>query len=233
MEGLFNPKMVNPFEYVDVHDHICMVYQTRDEQLSSLVPFIKAGLEHGEKCIYLGTENTVPSLVDNMRDYGIDADSAIAAGALEIAKAQDIYFKKSSLPTKRVIMYLKEATNLAKEEGFPGVRAACEMNWALGNYPRVERMMEFEGNLTQFTYENDLAMMCQYKVNNFGPQLTIDAINIHPMVIVNGLICKNYYYISPEDFLKLDRAYLEVKKTLDNILNDNVLALARNGKRYE
>jgi len=30
------------------HDHLCLIYETREEQFATVVPFIKAGLERRE-----------------------------------------------------------------------------------------------------------------------------------------------------------------------------------------
>ncbi len=34
---------------IQVHDHLCLIYETRDEQFDAVIPFMQFGLERGEK----------------------------------------------------------------------------------------------------------------------------------------------------------------------------------------
>lgn len=222
-----NSGLANPFERVDIHDHICMVYQTQDEQLNVLVPFIKAGLEHGEKCLVLGTEPMTTELCATMNTEGIDTDKMMKSGDLITGGAPDVSSRKNSLPIKKMLVYLREMVETAKASGFPCIRVACDMSWMLGTSCSIERMVEYETGIARFVADYEAGIVCQYRINHFGPQLALDAINIHPHVIANGLICRNYYAIAPEDFIRLNRPYLEVKRSLDSILRDNMIAVAR------
>ncbi|MFQ6069799.1 MAG: MEDS domain-containing protein [Candidatus Aminicenantales bacterium] len=35
------------------HDHICLIYETVEELVSVVIPFISKGLKKNEKCIYI------------------------------------------------------------------------------------------------------------------------------------------------------------------------------------
>lgn len=36
---------------IGLHEHVCIIYETQNEQLAAAIPFIKIGLERGEKCL--------------------------------------------------------------------------------------------------------------------------------------------------------------------------------------
>jgi two-component system, chemotaxis family, sensor kinase Cph1 len=43
---------------LSLHEHPCLIYDTREEQFATALPYLRAGLERGEKCLYLADENT-------------------------------------------------------------------------------------------------------------------------------------------------------------------------------
>ena len=69
---------------VGLHDHLCLIYETQEEQLSSAIPFIKIGLGRGEKCVHIADANTAATLMSAMREYGINVDAAVSQGGLTI-----------------------------------------------------------------------------------------------------------------------------------------------------
>jgi hypothetical protein len=42
-------------EQVGPHDHLCLIHETREEQFAAAIPFVRMGLERGEKCLYIAT----------------------------------------------------------------------------------------------------------------------------------------------------------------------------------
>lgn len=43
---------------LEPHDHLCLIYESREKWLETVVPFILSGLKRGEKCIYIVDANT-------------------------------------------------------------------------------------------------------------------------------------------------------------------------------
>jgi len=63
---------IEALEQLNVHDHICSIYETKEEQFSVIVPFIRIGLERGEKCIYVVNDNTAHEVQAAMQTSAID-----------------------------------------------------------------------------------------------------------------------------------------------------------------
>lgn len=57
-----SPELRGPVEPLDDHDHandhFALIYETQEEQFSAAIPFMRQGLERGEKCLYVADENT-------------------------------------------------------------------------------------------------------------------------------------------------------------------------------
>lgn len=212
-----NGNLIDTIKKLKIHDHICIVYETKEEQFSSIVPFIKIGLKRGEKCIYVVDDNTSQVVLEAMQKDGIDTESAIKSGSLNILTKQDSYLKQGYFDPEWMIQFLKKATDSAKKEGFKALRATGEMTWFLEGNPGIEKLKEYEAKLNYFFSENDALAICQYNRNRFSSEIILNIIHTHPIVIYGDLVCRNAYYIPPEEFLKPNQTDLEVKRLFYNI----------------
>jgi chemotaxis family two-component system sensor kinase Cph1 len=71
--------------HIQAGDHICLVYETPEEQLAAAVPFIKEELARGERCVYITEECTAAEIASAFTAAGLDVPGAVAAGALVLA----------------------------------------------------------------------------------------------------------------------------------------------------
>ena len=210
--------LVKAIEKLDIHDHLCLIYETREEQFASIIPFMRIGLERGEKCIYIVDDNTADAVLTAMHSEGINVQSAIKSGALVIATKQDAYLKNGYFDPDWMIYFLKETTDATKAAGFKALRVTGEMTWALGNDHGVDRLIEYESKLNYFFPHSDVLAICQYNRNRFKPDIILEVIHTHPIVIYGDMVCENLYYIPPDEFLKPNQTSLQVERQLHNII---------------
>ncbi len=213
----FQTRLIEALEQLQVHDHLCLIYDTQVEQFAAAVPFIRLGLERGERCIYIADENSSAEINQAMRADGIDVDTAYATGALVLASKQDTYLKQGCFDPQTMIEFLTQAVQSAKAAGFTALRVTGEMTWALGNAADVERLIEYEARLNNFLPANEALAICQYNRRRFAPEIILDVIRTHPLVIFGNMVCHNFYYTPPEHFLQPNRTSLEVERLLANL----------------
>jgi PAS domain S-box-containing protein len=77
--------------------------------------------------------------------------------------------------------------------------------------------MEYESRLAHTVAENNCSALCQYNRRLFPPELILDVIRTHPVVVNGGTVCRNLYYVPPEEFLGTNQAAREVERLLTNI----------------
>lgn len=212
-----NRDIYNSIKELQVHDHACMIYETKEEQLNLIVPFIKIGLERGEKCIYIVDDNTAQTIIRAMQEDGIDTESAIETGSLNILTKHDLYIKYGHFDPELTIQFLKEAIDSAKAEGYKVLRGAAEMTWFLEEAHANEKLKEYESKLNNFFSEDDILAICQYNSRRISPEVILHSIHTHPTIIHRGLVCKNDYFIPPEEFLRSIQKDIEVSRLLSNI----------------
>lgn len=74
--------LASAMEKIGVHDHLCLIYETREEQFAAAIPFLRIGLERGEKCVYIVDDNTAAMVFDALSSAGVDVESAVESWRL-------------------------------------------------------------------------------------------------------------------------------------------------------
>ncbi len=211
--------LISALQKTSVHDHLCLLYEDKAEQFASAVPFIRTGLERGEKCIYINDDNSAKEVLAEMRTGGVDVDTVLKNGSLTIVSKRETYLRNGYFDPDEMIQFLKESVEQARKDGFKALRATGEMTWMLGDEPGVERAMEYEAKLNDFFKKNDCLALCQYNKKRFDPKLLIDVVRTHPLVISSNIVCKNFYYVPVEEFLKIKNgSRLELERFLQNLV---------------
>jgi PAS domain S-box-containing protein len=209
--------LIAALEQLGPHDHFCSIYESPQEHYAVAIPFIQIGLDRGEKCIYIADDGSVGDVRQAMQSEGIDVDRATTSKALVLATKEQAYLEHGSFHPDWMFTFWKEATQLAMSEGFSALRATGETEWVLRGGRGLERWMEYESRLTHTLSESNCSALCQYNRRLFPPELILDVIRTHPMVVYGSTVCRNLYYVPPDEFLGTNQTACEVERMLTNI----------------
>src|SRR5438445_177603 len=209
--------LIAALEQLGPHDHLCSIYESPQEHYAVAIPFIRIGLDRGEKCIYIADDGTVGDVRQAMESEGIDVERATASKSLVLATKEQAYMEHGSFHPDWMFNFWKEATQLAMSEGFSALRATGETEWVLRGGHGLERWMEYESRLTHTLSESNCSALCQYNRRLFPPELLLDVIRTHPMVAYGGTVCQNLYHVPPDEFLGTNQTAREVERLLTNI----------------
>jgi len=218
-------KLLASLEKLAVHDHLCLIYETREEQFAAAIPFMRIGLERGDKCIYFNDENSSDQVLEAMRSEGIDVDLYIESGNLAVVTKKDTYLKEGYFDPDLMITFLKESVRAAKTAGFTALRVTGEMTWALGDDPGTEKLIEYEAKLNRFFAKNKCLAICQYNRKRFSSEIIRDIIYTHPLVIYGLIVCRNFYYVPADEFLEEKQEGKEIERMLGNILEREAIQI--------
>jgi len=199
------------------HDHLCLFYRSPKEQFAAAIPFIRMGLERGERCIYIADDNTVEVILAACRGAGVDTESAMRSGALTLATERDTCLRDGKFDPDSMIRFLEETTDAALAAGFSALRVTGEMTWALGGAPGADRLLEYESKLARFFARKPCVALCQYNHRRFPPEVLLGVIRTHGQVVWGGALCRNVYYAPPQEFLKPWQPAREVARLLRSI----------------
>jgi len=201
------------------HDHLCLIYATREEQFAAVIPFLRLGLERHERCVYIVDENTADAVLRALKDDGVDAAAAVKSGALAVITKRDAYLKNGYFDPDLMIRFLEDAVESAESKGYSALRVTGEMTWALGSETGVERLIEYEAKLNDVFPRHRVTAICQYNRTRFSPAVIKQVIFTHPYVISGGLVAKNPFFIPTSEYLSPGQPAIEVERLLANIVD--------------
>jgi signal transduction histidine kinase len=179
-------------------DHICLIYESPDEQMAAAVPFVKDGLARSERCVYIVDERTAAEVEAALAAAGVDVPRAVEAGALVLATQRETYLRGGVFDPPAMVAFLDESTEQALAEGYAALRVTGEMTWALGAEVGCDRLVEYEARLNQFFPGSRALAICQYNKARFGPAVVRSVLRTHPVAILGDQVCPNLYYEPPE-----------------------------------
>jgi PAS domain S-box-containing protein len=205
-------------ETLKPHDHLCLIYESKEEWQAVIVPFISIGLKRGERCIYIVDTSTADGIRKYLSKVGVDVAAAEKSGQLSILHETEAYTREGSFDPDKMIALLISETEKAIAEGYPALRVTGEMTWVLRGHPGSERLLEYEAKLNHdFFPKYPCLAICQYDRWKFAPEVIKGVIVTHPLLVRSARIYRNFYYMSPEEFLSEKRAEIEVQRWLDNV----------------
>ena len=203
---------------LDAHDHICLLYGSEAERRQAILPFITVGLARNERCFYVADSRTCSDVGAALREVGVDVDAFAARGALAIATEREAYLARGCFDPEGMVEMAAGAAAQAVRDGYRLLRIAGEMTWALGGDPGVERIMEYEVKVNERIPSTPCLALCQYDRRRFSPEVLRDVVRTHPLVVVGGRVCRNFYYVPPGEMVGPDRLLREVDRLLENIV---------------
>jgi PAS domain S-box-containing protein len=199
------------------HHHLCVIWETQEQQFAAAIPFVRAGLEHGEKCLYIADAGTAPAALKAMSARGIDAATAIETGALTVVTENEAYLRQGCFDPDAMISFLAQSVSAAKAAGYSALRFVGEMTWSSGADAGTERLIEYESKLNHFLRDYDASAICLYDHKRFSPEVILGVLRTHPTVVYGGLVYANPYYIPPDELLKPVQPGLEVERLLNHL----------------
>jgi len=183
--------LLRALDSLDPGSHLCLIYETQEEQFAALVPFIRRGLDLGQHCLHIADDNTAAAVLDALRAGGIPVEGALASGALAVTTKQDTYLRHGCFNPEAMIGYLAEGVEASRRAGFSAARLTGEMTWALGKGPGVHRLLEYESKLNHFLPHRPALAICQYNVRRFGPEIIREVLRTHPLVLSPPRSCSS------------------------------------------
>ena len=212
----------NAMRDVKVHDHLCLIYESPEEQLGAAIPYVAQGIAKGERVIYVTDETSIDTICDAVQARGVDVRGALSGGALEFVTSRDAYLRDGYFTPEGMIAHLSEHEQRAKADGFSALRVTAEMTWALGNEEGVERILEYESLVNRFFQKRESSAICQYNRQRFPAKIIRGIIHTHPLVVHGSVVCRNHFYIPPEEYLAQcgpQRAEAEVARMLNQLVS--------------
>ena len=198
-------------------DHLCCLYETEEEHRAVLTPYLRQGLERGEKVLHIVDARTAEAVLIYLREDGLEVEAYLARGQLCILTRDDAYMRQGVFDPDGMIALLRSETARALAEGYTALRTSGEMTWALRGLPGSGRLIEYEAELNNFFPGSQCLGLCQYDRRRFDPAVLLEVLATHPTTVVGTAVYDNFYYLPPQDLLGTDRPAATLRHWLENL----------------
>ena len=187
--------MTNEFRH---GEHICVLYETHEEQLAVAARYLADGLGRGERCYYVaGSADALHEFRVELSHTGVDANEAVKNGALVVATHDEAHLVDGRFDCERMLALLNQAVETALNDGFTGLRTCGDMSWLLHDPPGCTQVVEYEALLNPFFQGVRASGMCQYDRKRLPATLLDHALATHPSAVVDGAHRQNPFYRPP------------------------------------
>lgn len=172
-------------------DHIVLFYSAGEELLSALLPFIKGGLDRGERAVYFSGPEGREALLGFFRKK-FAVEQYIEKGSLKFDGLEtDVrdFLKKTRL-----------LINDSLASGYTALRIAVDVYDVYKNMSLLE-IIRFESRLDEFYKQSSCLALCLFDTRKFTPELLLSIFVSHPIVMIGSDIHENISYPPPRELL--------------------------------
>jgi hypothetical protein len=149
-------------------DHACLTFGDPEEQFDLTAAFVRDGLAGGLKVMWLSDEAPGQTLAALAR-RGIATGPAAAAGQMIADAWEGSVLSGHAFAADQAMDWLAGQITACQRQGFPGLRIAMDMGWALRPVTGIEQLPQFEESVAAALAGSAVAMLCQYDPERFDP----------------------------------------------------------------
>lgn len=178
-------------------DHACLLFETFEERIAALLPFIQAGIDRGERCLCVTDARGGAEISAGLSRRGLNIPGLERTGIYTFLPRQRTYLADGEFSPPRMIDLLRRKENEAIRDGFTGLRITGDMSWAIGTENGYDRLFEYESLLNEYLPASRYVGLCQYSLDSFPAEIIERVLQTHPIVVVAGRVTRNVFHEPP------------------------------------
>jgi PAS domain S-box-containing protein len=210
-------RLYRSFTNLRLNDHLCLICESEEEWCRTAASFVVSGLEKGRRCMWISNRHRSGATYECLRGFDVDLSELQRNGCLLILESDDLWGESEEVDFDRAFVLLMEKS----EELIDGGRAAfhlIEEMPALQTRASCESLLEYEARLNRDIFARFPCVgLCLYDRWRSSAHAIKNAIMTHPVLMRNGIVYQNFYYVPPEEFLGDRRDEREVQDMLASI----------------
>lgn len=160
-----------------VDDHACLTFGEEEELLDLTAAFVRDGLAAGLRVVWL-SDAAPQQAAGELERRGIQAKQALERGQLAAAGSEGL-LTGQAFRADAAVGWLARQVESSRQAGFPGLRVAVDMGWALRPVSGVEELPRFEEGITGMLGGGTASVLCQYDRGRFDPVTLASVAQFH------------------------------------------------------
>jgi len=165
--------------------HFGAFYETKEELLSILVPYFKAGLENNEFCLWVISEPlSVADAKAALVNAVTDLDEYINQGQIEILNCDQWCTKSGESQARQILECWREKEKQALARGFDGLRLTGNTCWLRDPEERDNaKLHDYEAAVDSIISRHRMLVTCAYSLARIGAADILEVTKNHQPVI--------------------------------------------------
>jgi PAS domain S-box-containing protein len=160
--------------------HFCHFYQTQQDLRDTVIPFLKAGLEHNEQCLWIVAQELSRGELEELRRSISGFEDYLDAGAIEFPIYSEAFLESDAFDPKQVIRKWQNKAEKAVDSGFAGLRIAADVAWVGKDH--WEAFSELEQGIDRVIAEYPMILMCAYPLETIQATAIFDVSLTHRFI---------------------------------------------------
>lgn len=182
--------------------HVCAFFSSPQDEYDTLLPFVRDGLERGERAYHVVPAEDVENHLERLRSGGIAVAAAQRTGHLEIKTPEETYMRGGRFNPAAMLALVQESLEAGAALGFPLTRLVAHAQAVWANPELVDEWIEYEARLNDLLPAYDDPVICAYDSRLLSGSLAVDVLRTHPVAIIGGLLSMNPFFVPPHEFLR-------------------------------
>ncbi|MGP0090646.1 MAG: MEDS domain-containing protein [Xanthobacteraceae bacterium] len=164
--------------------HFCVFYETIQDLLDIAVPYLKAGLEDKEFCLWITpTSLAKDEALGALRQAIGQLDRYLAEGSIEVVPHDEWFLDPETLDLDRVIKRFAGKSRQAVSRGYAGMRVNGFDAWLLEK-KAAKQFANFEQELDDLIANHPMIVICSFPLNKMGAEEIVDVVRTHQFTVV-------------------------------------------------
>ena len=160
-------------------DHICLFYRDWQDQISISAPFVELGLRRQERCLCILPEDRQLSLLEALKDSGVNPRMEIERGALLLLSPEQTYLSDGTFDSARMVELWETIVKESRSLGFECLRAMGDLSWAAPSSACCARLPEYEAVMDRFYPGKPALGLCLYDTRLFAADQLRELMKVH------------------------------------------------------
>lgn len=182
--------------------HVCAFFSSPQEEYDTLLPFVRDGLERGERAYHVLPAQYRDEHLEQLRSAGIDVAAAQRRRQLEVTTVQETFLRGGRFNKDAMLVLIQDVLKTGATLGFPLTRLIVNSETVLEDWSRVNEWIEFEMRLNDVLPRYNDPVICAYDANLLNGAIAVDILRTHPVAIIGCLLHENPFFVPPQEFLR-------------------------------
>ena len=182
--------------------HVCQIFSTDDEREQFLLQFVLSGMKLRERTSCFSNKTSERKIEVYLDRYGISCRQVKDLRLLALAGVEDVYAGNNIFDPEEMISLLREFYQESLDLGYSAVRVIGEMMPQMQSASGISRLMQYEGRIGLLQKQFPVKAFCQYDARLLDGETMMNILRIHPLIIAQGTVLTNPFYVRPEDDLR-------------------------------